>query len=306
MEKYIKSALGCDITEGEYTLPKNMPQYLLSGYSYHKYKIEGQDCLFVAPLDFSLVSYKKHYEKIRQLTGLIPVLELKSITPYQRKILIEEHVPFVVLESQIYLPFLAISLTEKYNKKREIVKFTPITQLAFLYLFYNNVKLTATDIALKLNCTAMSATRAYKALTDCDLFRYECDGRKKYIVPNYIGGEMLRAAEEYLISPKEKSSVVPYDTVTDGMIVSGIFALGHKTMLGVTEKDKCFAVAKTESVDIADDMEGGIMIEQWKYDPAILAQNGIVDDISLVLLLKDNEDERVQAELDELRRNYEW
>lgn len=306
MEKYIKSALGCNITEGEYTLPKSTPQYLLSGYSYQKYKIEGQDCLFVAPLDFSLASYKKHYEKIRQLTGLIPVLALKSITPYQRKTLIEEHIPFVVPESQIYLPFLAISLTEKYKKKREIVKFTPTTQLVFLYLFYNNTKLTATDIALKLNCTAMSATRAYKALTDCALFSYECDGRKKYIIPNYIGGEMLRVAEEYLVSPKEKSFIVPYDTVTDGMIVSGIFALGYKTMLGITEKDKCFAIAKTDIIDIADDIENGIMIEQWKYDPAILADNGIADDISLILSLKDSADERVQTELDELRRNYEW
>jgi len=306
MEKYIRSALGCNITEAEYSVPKNMPQYLLSGYSYHKYKIEGQDCLFVAPLDFSLASYKKHYEKIRQLTGLISVLELRSITPYQRKTLIEKHIPFVVLESQIYLPFLAISLTEKYKKKRDIVKFSPTTQLVFLYLFYNNVKLTATDIALKLNCTPMSATRAYKALTDCELFRYECDGRKKYIVPNYIGGEMLRAAEEYLISPKEKSFIVPYGTMTNGMIVSGIYALGYKTMLGVTLKDKCFAISKTEIVEKAEDIDDGITIEQWKYAPIILADNGIVDDISLILSLNDSADERVQTELDELRRNYEW
>lgn len=306
MEQYIKSALGYDIILEKYDIPKNIPRYLIDGYSYNKYTIEGQDCLFVAPADFSLAGYKKHYEKIKQLTGMFPVLELKSITPYQRKALIEQHIPFVVQDYQIYLPFLAIALTEKYKKKQEIVKFTPITQLVFLYLFYNNVKLTATDIAVNFNCTAMSVTRAYKALTDCGLFSYECDGRKKYIVANYKGGDLLRAAEEYLVSPKEKSVLVPYGTKTDGMTVSGLYALGEKTMLAVTDRDKCFAIPKSEDLAVNSDLEDGILIEQWKYDPAILAQNGIVDDISLILSLKDSADERVQAELDELRRNYEW
>jgi len=306
MEQYIKSALGYDIISEKYDIPKNTPRYLIDGYSYNKYTIEGQDCLFVAPADFSLANYKKHYEKIRQLTGFVPVLALQGITPYQRKILIEEHIPFVVPESQIYLPFLAVLLTEKYKNKREIVKFTPTTQLVFLYLFYNSTKLTATDIALKLNCTAMSATRAYKALTDCGLFSYECDGRKKYIVPNYQSGDLLRAAEEYLISPKDRSVLVPHSTPTDGMTVSGLYALGQKTMLAVTDRDKCFAIPKSENLAVDADLEDGILIEQWKYDPALLAQNGIVDDISLILLLKDNEDERVQAELDGLKRYHEW
>ena len=147
---------------------------------------------------------------------------------------------------------------------------------------------------------------AYKALTDCGLFSYECDGRKKYIVPNYQSGDLLRAAEEYLISPKDRSVLVPHSTTTDGMTVSGLYALGQKTMLAVTDKDRCFAIPKSEDLAVDADLEDGILIEQWKYDPALLAQNGIVDDISLILLLKDNGDERVQAELDGLKRYHEW
>ena len=64
MEQYIKSVLGYDIILEKYDIPKNIPRYLIDGYSYNKYTIEGQDCLFVAPADFSLAGYKKHYEKL--------------------------------------------------------------------------------------------------------------------------------------------------------------------------------------------------------------------------------------------------
>jgi hypothetical protein len=49
-----------------------------------------------------------------------------------------------------------------------------------------------------------------------------------------------------------------------------------------------------------------IVVEKWSYDPAILAVNDMVDDISLILSLKDNKDERVQMEVDRLRSKYQW
>jgi len=49
-----------------------------------------------------------------------------------------------------------------------------------------------------------------------------------------------------------------------------------------------------------------VQLELWKYDPALFARNGIVDPISLALSLKDNDDERVQKELNIYLEGYKW
>lgn len=313
MEHFIKTVLGCNVQKCSYDLPINMPQYLLNDYSYQKYIIENIECLFVTPFEFSLAAYKKQYPKLKQITNLPIVLQLKSITQYQRKALIEEQIPFVAEGSQIYLPFLAIYLTEKYQEITEIETFTPITQLVFLYLFYHKEKITATDLADKINCTTMSVSRAYKALLDTALFHAESCGVKKYLVPSSEDGELLRSAEKYFINPIEKTVYVQKDAVLPECIASGIWALSKKTMLNAADFEKCYAVSRKMHFNIADLVpkalylsEKGVKIEKWHYDPAVLAQDDMVDDISLILSLKDNKDERVQMELDRIRSKYEW
>ena len=313
MDQYIKSVLGYDIQKLSYTLPPKMPQYLLNNYSFQKYLIGAQECLFVAPIEFSFTGYKKQCQKIKQVTGLPIVLQLKSITKYQRQVLIEEHIPFVVENSQIYLPFLAISLNEKFQEAEEIEKFTPITQLVFLYLFYHKEKISATELAQKVKCTPMSVSRAYKALVDTGLFYAENSGVKKYIVPNSEDGELLRNAESFLMNPVEKNIYLPKDVQLQEPIASGIYALSKKTMLNATEQDEAYAVHRKtqflaeECVSKTAYLSGAALkVESWSYDPSVLSDDGVVDDISLILSLKDNRDERIQMELDVLRSKYEW
>ena len=312
MRNYIMSTFGTKVLIEKYNLPLNAPMYLKIEYSYCKYLIAGQECLFAKPVNFTLPGYKKHMKKLTELTGMFVVAELDRITPYQRKALIEECIPFVVKGIQLYLPFLGISLTERYTPKTEIEKFAPITQLVFLYIFYNHTKMTATEISKKLNCTIMSATRAYKALTECGLFSYDCRGRNKYIVANKEGGELLKAAEQYMIDPVDR---VRYyrNMFNDDFCAAGLYALGKKTMLSISESDKCYAVSKDYKFDsgkLISDIEymmiGGVKIQQWSYNPGVLAQNNAVDDISLILTLKNTTDERALLEIERLRSKYEW
>ena len=46
---------------------------------------------------------------------------------------------------------------------------------------------------------------------------------------------------------------------------------------------------------------GGQIIEVWKYDPFLLSETEYVDDVSLLLDLADESDERVQYQLDGIR-----
>ena len=95
---------------------------------------------------------------------------------------------------------------------------------------------------------------------------------------------------------------------------SGVKALSEITMVGAKEQDAGLAVSKKTCPSIpADDILskqdfedfGGAVIEVWSYDPSLLSKSGRVDDISLLLSLESDRDERIQMGLDEIREKYE-
>ena len=50
---------------------------------------------------------------------------------------------------------------------------------------------------------------------------------------------------------------------------------------------------------------GGYILEVWNYDPVLFAWDGQVDDISLLLSLESDPDERIQMGPDEIREKHE-
>lgn len=92
--------------------------------------------------------------------------------------------------------------------------------------------------------------------------------------------------------------------------IGGIRALADKSMLAARESDGSYVISREEfriipAADLIDRQEyrdfGGIILEVWKYDPFLLSDSDYVDDISLILSLRDDIDERVQKELDTIR-----
>ena len=49
-----------------------------------------------------------------------------------------------------------------------------------------------------------------------------------------------------------------------------------------------------------------ILVEEWRYDPELLARNNTVDPLSLYLSLADDPDERVQLAVVSLLENVSW
>ncbi|GHT89315.1 hypothetical protein FACS189474_5850 [Bacteroidia bacterium] len=47
-------------------------------------------------------------------------------------------------------------------------------------------------------------------------------------------------------------------------------------------------------------------IEIWRYNPALLAENSFVDKLSLFLLLKNIDNERIEIELEILINEMQW
>ncbi|WP_455631503.1 hypothetical protein [Megamonas sp.] len=67
---------------------------------------------------------------------------------------------------------------------------------------------------------------------------------------------------------------------------------------------ECFAVkdnlSKWKGSDILLNPLNQVKIEIWKYSPFILAKDNIVDPLSLIMTLKNENDERIQEAVESL------
>jgi hypothetical protein len=88
---------------------------------------------------------------------------------------------------------------------------------------------------------------------------------------------------------------------------SNINALTHYTMLN-DEQKTYYAIDKQsfKSLNITiNKYFGENEIEIWRY-PALLVENGFVDKLSLVLLLKNVDNERIEIELENMLNEIKW
>lgn len=149
----------------------------------------------------------------------------------------------------------------------------------------------------------MSVNRAYKTLTECRLFHYRTEGRKKYLETNLSDENILKQAEQYMINPVV--AIYKCRNVSSDRLKAGLYALESKSMIDISENDICFADIK-KNISICEEDEKYQRVECWCYNPKFLSESSTVDDISLILSLKANPDERIQIAIDELRRKYKW
>ncbi len=123
----------------------------------------------------------------------------------------------------------------------------------------------------------------------------------------------MKKGYERLRSPVERILYVKTPVQIEKQIISGIRALAQQSIIGVNEQDGAIAVSKKTATKIPADAIcteqyfgdfGGAVFEVWSYDPAILARNACVDDISLLLSMDNDPDERIQMCLDEIREKH--
>lgn len=319
MLSFLKSVFGSDITEAEYRFADDTPYYIRDGYT-PRLLILGQDqCIILTPKDPSrrLPVLKKQLKKFQELSTIPCALGLENLTALQRRNLIEDHIPFVSISKQVYLPFWGCFFHEQFKTETPIAdKMAPGTQLVFLYLYYgqSTEPVNLTQIAKDLSISKATCTRAINDLTASGLITQNAEGTYKWITPAYERPEFLKKGYERLRSPVERFLYVKTAVPIEKQVISGMRALARQSMISVKEQDGAVAVSKKTAAKIPADAIcteqyfgdfGGAVFEVWSYDPAILAKNGCVDDISLLLSMDNDPDERIQMCLDEIREKHE-
>lgn len=319
MLDYLKTVFGEAVSIVPYSYPPKTPYYIRDGYYAQHLSWNENECVLLSPgsASWRLPTLKKQLEKFQEICDVPCALGLENMTAMQRRNLLENHIPFVSRSQQVYLPFWGCSFVEQFRAEAAPgEKMAPGTQLVFLYLYYadDTGSINLTTLSKTLGLSKATCTRAVNDLTVSGLLTQRAAGTNKWIMPAFAKPEFLRKAYPRLKSPVERFIYVKEIPNNLPWLQSGVKALSAMTMVGAKELDRGMAIFKKNSPSIPvetiisqEDFEdfGGLIIEVWSYDPLLLAQDGRVDDISLLLNLEDDTDERIQMGLDEIREKHE-
>ncbi len=318
IKKYFFDTLSVNIEflELNHTELDKLPYYLQDTYYFYQANLFNKEIVFIEKKSkepFTALQYKKHINLIEAKLNRHIVLVLQMIESYNRTRLIRQNINFIIPDRQIFMPFLLIGINENVTRK-EIFKNTllPATQAVLLYHLQRESLqgYGIRTIAEKLNYTEMTIGRVVKEMLDkkiCSVF-----GKKDIIVEFGLNKRQLwNTIIPYLKSPVIKTMYV--DIIPEGLPCynSNISALSYYTEIA-DDNTRQIAVAKyyynkeirNNNFHRTNLYEGNIYLEVWNYDPGRLNDNkDFVDPLSLYLIFKNDEDERIQIELEKLINN---
>ena len=133
IENYLKENIDTNAYISPWQNKSNFPIFLKDMYNFYDMNVLGNDCILLdlrnkAPL---LKDVKKHIKRVEELGEKRVVLNLNVITRHMRKTYIENRIPFIVENGQMYLPLLGLDLKDAPEKlKTKGEKFTKVAQIA--------------------------------------------------------------------------------------------------------------------------------------------------------------------------------
>ena len=321
MLQYLKETLGMAAEEAAWSEVERLPLYLRNGRKYSVLSVEGAELLliYMEAASFNLAAFQKQWKKLSEHWSGEPVLCFEKLTTYQRKALIEKRISFVVPGSQVYLPCLGVALQERTAAgRRTVSKLSPASQSLLLYLVYRGeaAPLKKVELANRLGVSAMNITRAVQELASLGLVETQKVGRSDLVLPTGSGAALYEKAKAYLIDPVQKRVFVKWKHELDALPLSGESALAERTMLNPPSvvcraiDRRAYKQYQESGLELIDPAwySGAdyIELEVWKYDPGLLAENGVVDVVSLAASLANNQDERIEIAVEEMVEEHKW
>jgi DNA-binding MarR family transcriptional regulator len=289
--------------------------YLSSSYALHKANILDAEIILAEPenptSDFGRLI--KGANALNKALGANIVLYLPDApTRAQRKVLLDARQAFITRDGSYYIPQLALSLIraqESAVKQRR--NFNPTQQLVFLYCLYTNSgqQIEANDIQKALALSSGSVSYALSAFEDYGLIQYTTGGKtgrkKSYYVEDKA--RFYRKGINFFGNPVKETLEAPLSCVDSSWLKSGLSALSEQSDLLPPNKPY-FAISPKQAKELtlkADDGEGYCNIQFLRYDPALFAEGGCVDPLTMLLTI-DEEDERISIALKQALGGFEW
>lgn len=287
-----------------------LPIYITGAYKLYTLQLLGKDLILLCntgEMQFAPAQIRKQKELVEGKTGKTPLFAFETVASYNLQRLIIQRVNYIIPGRQLFIPDMLLDLRPLKGSPANNDTIPAIAQCTVLYHLQvrSLAGKTAREIAELFGVSYPNVNRAFRWLKDREFITLTGD-RTKRVSFNHERKALWKAVKPHLVNPVERA--VFTDATLDDAQLSGISALSGYTLIN-GEGRETYAVSKERFKELAvptDKEFGANCIEIWKYNPCHLSENGLVDRISLFLTLKDNEDERIQIELESMIDKMTW
>lgn len=255
----------------------------------------------------------------KRLTGVLGLPTVFILSPgptYERQRLVDKGVYFIMSEQYAHLPMIVAMEKTTNRKKAEVL--TPVAQYLLLYHMQTGSleSMSAKDITPLVPYSYESVTLGITCLEDVGLCRKIQNGQRSKVIHFELKGKDLwDKAQNVLQSPVENRIYCDGIRLDKDYPVCGINALAHYTMLNPDKEQMMMmtgkeyrAVKSADAIDNPNIYDGNVIIEVWKY-PVVSVEddnNEWVDKLSLVLSLQEDDDPRVEKEVERIINELKW
>lgn len=287
-------------------------------YKFYDGEFHGMPLLFAEPKG-KVATPRCLSVTANNLTSLLqlPIVFLLPACPaYERQRLIDKDVYFVVSEKYVHLPMLLAN--ERVRKTKQAKTLTPVAQYLLLYhLQIGSIEgMAARDIEDKIPYSYASITLGLTCLEDLGLCKKVAEASKRKVIHfDMKGMNLWEQTQPFFVNPVEERIYCDGLLSDDSFPECGINALAHYTRLNPDPERTIMMSVKqlrnfksSEALVRPNEFDGNIIIEAWKYPPitAIGVKAEWVDKLSLAISLREDEDPRVEGEVERLINETEW
>lgn len=316
MKDYLEKTLRQQVSiKANNSLCDKLPLAFKGRYYFFDIETNGMHWIAIKPKsDAGLVTLRKDRAKVQAAAGLNCAIFMDSTTCYIKEKLLEEGIPFVLEDKQVYLPFIGFLLTSSGERDITPVQLISyLTQKLILTAIYEKWdKVTVSEAAVRLGVTKTSVTRCFDEIEYLSIDILDAKGKSRAITVSEDRKQLWEKLQSVLRNPVIARYELREDLLFDKK--AGITALCEYSLLSDNDYPT-YAITKKEITNtgikkmkrVCRGEEIGCVVLELGYF-IDFDNKKIEDPLSVVLSLSDEEkqDERVSISINEMLEEYVW
>lgn len=316
MKEYLEQVMHHSIDERRYEETEKLPLGCRNAFDLKILKIRQQEFLLASPVqNMSLSELRKKRLQLERYTGYVCAFYLKKVNWYAAPKMVEEGIPFVWENHQLYLPFMGILLKENAQRvPQNCTMISFLTQKLLLKALYENWKdVSAIQAAELLNVSRMSITRCYDEIEALGMPFLKTKKRSRRFYAMEDKKTMWNTMIPFMRNPVIRT-FKPEKRPETEMLLSGTSALAHYSMLGeescityAIRKDQIVTSGIKEIREVPQDEEPACYVQEVGYILPF-GDGKAIDPLSLSLMLTEEDlaDPRVESCRNEMLKELVW
>ena len=266
----------------------------------------------------SLDSFVTQARIMGEKASMDVILVFSKLSDIEKKQLLQARVPFVDFKGNLFFPPLGLVLNanDDVATSKELTPSEQLTWIAFLLTKSRRV----VDVDLISQVTGLPNSTIYRCLRTFKTLDWLNKPNKLY---TYTASkkELFLKSESYLFNPIKKRLLLPNVDLENiksdsRLLYGGTYALSYLTFLAESDENSSYVISQRQfnklSLPLSQHVLEGKVLEIWRYSPFVSEfwndfkenqDRQFVDPISLYLTLKDDDDPRVEEEIEALKNN---